>query len=147
MEERLGLELGAQEDKVYIPGLFDLIQVDRHADAKLKGFGAWTRLRNGWERTMNGERWRNVSCHSRLSRGLSSLQVNELIVEFLTLPLPPDDVLSSIQKSPILTIHFLPTTCLLSSNNPNHVQLCIVPSQADVEEAQKEETVHSTVTS
>lgn len=31
-------------------GLLDLIQVDRHADAKLKGFGACTRLWNGWDR-------------------------------------------------------------------------------------------------
>ncbi len=35
-------------------GLLDLIQVDRHADAKLKGFGACTRLWNGWERARNG---------------------------------------------------------------------------------------------
>ena len=37
-------------------GLLDLIRVDRHADAKLKGFGAVTRLWNGWERTKAGER-------------------------------------------------------------------------------------------
>ncbi|KAL3764398.1 hypothetical protein ACHAWU_004571 [Discostella pseudostelligera] len=36
------------------PGLLDLIHVDRHADAKLKGFGACTRLWNGWERARNG---------------------------------------------------------------------------------------------
>lgn len=36
------------------PGLLDLIHVDRHADAKLKGFGACTRLWNGWDRTRNG---------------------------------------------------------------------------------------------
>ncbi|KAL7534852.1 hypothetical protein ACHAXR_006127 [Thalassiosira sp. AJA248-18] len=36
------------------PGLLDLIQVDRHADAKLKGFGACTRLWNGWDRARNG---------------------------------------------------------------------------------------------
>ena len=36
------------------PGLLDLIQVDRHADAKLKGFGACARLWNGWERARNG---------------------------------------------------------------------------------------------
>ena len=36
------------------PGLLDLIQVDRHADAKLKGFGACTRLWNGWERARSG---------------------------------------------------------------------------------------------
>lgn len=39
------------------PGLLDLISVDRHADAKLKGFGACKRLWNGWERaTKSGER-------------------------------------------------------------------------------------------
>jgi hypothetical protein len=37
-----------------VPGLLDLIHVDRHADAKLKGFGACTRLWNGWERARNG---------------------------------------------------------------------------------------------
>ena len=31
--------------------VLDLIQVDRHADAKLRGFGACTRLWNGWERS------------------------------------------------------------------------------------------------
>jgi hypothetical protein len=36
------------------PGILDLIQVDRHADAKLKGFGACTRLWNGWERARSG---------------------------------------------------------------------------------------------
>jgi len=36
------------------PGLLDLIHVDRHADAKLKGFGACTRLWNGWDRARNG---------------------------------------------------------------------------------------------
>jgi hypothetical protein len=36
------------------PGILDLIQVDRHADAKLKGFGACTRLWNGWERARGG---------------------------------------------------------------------------------------------
>ena len=35
-------------------GILDLIQVDRHADAKLKGFGACTRLWNGWDRARNG---------------------------------------------------------------------------------------------
>ena len=34
-------------------GLLDLIQVDRHADAKLKGFGACTRLWNGWDRAQD----------------------------------------------------------------------------------------------
>ena len=38
------------------PGLLDLIQVDRHADAKLKGFGACVRLLNGWGRATSGER-------------------------------------------------------------------------------------------
>lgn len=37
-------------------GLLDLVRVDRHADAKLKGFGAVARLWNGWERTRAGER-------------------------------------------------------------------------------------------
>ena len=32
-------------------GVLDLIQVDRHADAKLRGFGACTRLWNGWDRS------------------------------------------------------------------------------------------------
>lgn len=31
--------------------VLDLIQVDRHADAKLRGFGACTRLWNGWDRS------------------------------------------------------------------------------------------------
>ena len=37
-------------------GLLDLVRVDRHSDAKLKGFGAVARLWNGWERTRAGER-------------------------------------------------------------------------------------------
>mmetsp|Transcript_25991 Transcript_25991/g.50424 ORF Transcript_25991/g.50424 Transcript_25991/m.50424 type:complete len:1257 (-) Transcript_25991:285-4055(-) len=37
-------------------GILNLIKVDRHADAKLKGFGACTRLWNGWERARSGER-------------------------------------------------------------------------------------------
>ena len=37
-------------------GLLDLVRVDRHADAKLKGFGAVARLWNGWERSRSGER-------------------------------------------------------------------------------------------
>ena len=37
-------------------GILDLIQIDRHADAKLKGFGACTRLWNGWDRVKNEER-------------------------------------------------------------------------------------------
>ncbi|KAL7548804.1 hypothetical protein ACHAWF_012060 [Thalassiosira exigua] len=36
-------------------GLLDLIRLDRHADAKLKGFGACARLWNGWERARGGE--------------------------------------------------------------------------------------------
>ena len=43
------------EDKSNV-GLLDLIRVDRHADAKLKGFGAVARLWNGWERSRSGER-------------------------------------------------------------------------------------------
>ena len=35
------------------PCLLDLVEVDRHADAKLKGFGACKRLWNGWERSKN----------------------------------------------------------------------------------------------
>lgn len=34
-----------------VVSILDLIQVDRHADAKLRGFGACTRLWNGWERS------------------------------------------------------------------------------------------------
>jgi hypothetical protein len=56
LEEKVGKQLsssgGTSTDKS--PGLLDLIQVDRHADAKLKGFGACTRLWNGWERAKNG---------------------------------------------------------------------------------------------
>ena len=33
--------------------LLDLIQVDRHADAKLRGFGACTRLWSGWDKSKN----------------------------------------------------------------------------------------------
>eukprot|EP00804_Cyclotella_cryptica_P010784 CCRYP_008733-RB/>CCRYP_008733-RB protein AED:0.03 eAED:0.03 QI:381/1/1/1/1/0.83/6/3101/1099 len=39
-----------------IVGLLDLVRVDRHADAKLKGFGAVARLWNGWERARGGDR-------------------------------------------------------------------------------------------
>ena len=50
-----GREQEASND-VHTPGILDLIQVDRHADAKLKGFGACVRLWNGWDRVKGGER-------------------------------------------------------------------------------------------
>ena len=42
--------VGTEEEKSTV-GLLDLVKVDRHADAKLRGFGACTRLWNGWERS------------------------------------------------------------------------------------------------
>lgn len=56
LDERLdeNKKEGNKNKKIETPGLLDLIQVDRHADAKLKGFGACTRLWNGWERARNG---------------------------------------------------------------------------------------------
>ena len=42
--------------EVRLPGNEILIQVDQHADAKLKGFGACVRLLNGWGRATSGER-------------------------------------------------------------------------------------------
>ncbi|KAL9188447.1 hypothetical protein ACHAXT_006825 [Thalassiosira profunda] len=50
-----GREQEASND-VHTPEILDLIQVDRHADAKLKGFGACVRLWNGWDRVKGGER-------------------------------------------------------------------------------------------
>jgi hypothetical protein len=41
---------------VETPGLLDLISVNWHADAKLKGFGVCTRLWNRWNRAQSGER-------------------------------------------------------------------------------------------
>jgi len=53
-KEEDGKEKGEEAEE---PGLLDLIQVDRHADAKLNGFGACKRLWNGWDRaTKGGER-------------------------------------------------------------------------------------------
>jgi len=56
LDERQAKEKEGKGDDTPLetPGLLDLIQVDRHADAKLKGFGACTRLWNGWERARNG---------------------------------------------------------------------------------------------
>jgi hypothetical protein len=54
-DERLTSSVEEMDDTTdESPGLLDLIHVDRHADAKLKGFGACTRLWNGWERARNG---------------------------------------------------------------------------------------------
>lgn len=44
------IEGGSRKEGGNDVGILDLIQVDRHADAKLKGFGACARLWNGWER-------------------------------------------------------------------------------------------------
>jgi len=56
-EEEENDDLHAGRDERETPGLLDLLQVDRHADAKLKGFGACARLWNGWERAVkSGER-------------------------------------------------------------------------------------------
>ena len=46
LDERMA---GTEEEKSTV-GLLDLVKVDRHADAKLKGFGAVARLWNGWDR-------------------------------------------------------------------------------------------------
>jgi hypothetical protein len=53
LDEHMQYEEDESVEKV-TPGLLDLIQVDRHADAKLKGFGACARLWNGWERAVKG---------------------------------------------------------------------------------------------
>jgi hypothetical protein len=53
LDEHMQHEEDESVEKV-TPGLLDLIQVDRHADAKLKGFGACARLWNGWERAVKG---------------------------------------------------------------------------------------------
>jgi hypothetical protein len=53
LNERFASGKTSEENNV---GLLDLVRVDRHADAKLKGFGAVARLWNGWERTRAGER-------------------------------------------------------------------------------------------
>jgi hypothetical protein len=47
---------GGEKQAESIVGLLDLVRVDRHADAKLKGFGAVARLWNGWERARSGDR-------------------------------------------------------------------------------------------
>ena len=47
-------EYQEEKENGSLPGLLDFITVDRHADAKLKGFGACTRLWNGWERARGG---------------------------------------------------------------------------------------------
>jgi hypothetical protein len=47
---------GKAAEDVSNVGLLDLVRVDRHADAKLKGFGAVARLWNGWEKTRAGDR-------------------------------------------------------------------------------------------
>lgn len=47
---------GSEKQAENIVGLLDLVRVDRHADAKLKGFGAVARLWNGWERARGGDR-------------------------------------------------------------------------------------------
>ncbi len=54
LDETKNVNDGKQLASNETPGLLDLIQVDRHADAKLKGFGACARLWNGWERARNG---------------------------------------------------------------------------------------------
>ncbi|KAK1746922.1 hypothetical protein QTG54_002266 [Skeletonema marinoi] len=43
--------LGSAAVSNSVVSVLDLIQVDRHADAKLRGFGACTRLWNGWDRS------------------------------------------------------------------------------------------------
>ena len=55
IESYLDERLANNQVVAFTPCLLDLIQVDRHADAKLKGFGACTRLWNGWERAKSGE--------------------------------------------------------------------------------------------
>ena len=54
LDERLDEQQQIETNQVNGVGVLDLIQVDRHADAKLKGFGACTRLWNGWDRARNG---------------------------------------------------------------------------------------------
>ena len=54
LDEKLDEQQQIETNDASGVGILDLIQVDRHADAKLKGFGACTRLWNGWDRARNG---------------------------------------------------------------------------------------------